>query len=76
MTTTGYIHPAYTDQAGQCRIYASSELGDLSAADGWHHLYLRRTHLRQRNRPHGPLDILIWILIASMWITVLIQGSI
>lgn len=35
MTTTIYIHPAYTDQAGQCRIYATNELGDLSAADDY-----------------------------------------
>ena len=31
MTTTVYIHPAYTDQAGQCRIYATNEPVDIDA---------------------------------------------
>ena len=35
MKTTIYIHPAYTDQAGQCRVYATNELGDLNAADDY-----------------------------------------
>lgn len=35
MTTTIYIHPAWSDQAGQCRIYATNELGGVDARDDY-----------------------------------------
>ena len=48
MTTTIYIHPADTDQAGQCRIYATDGLGGLNAAVDY--------IVRPNPWPLGPLE--------------------